>query len=92
MPTYDFACEGCGPFELQRPVSEAAEAAPCPRCGNEASRVYSMPNTRRMPAGLSGAMDRSEKSAHEPEAVRRQVGGDERKDGHRHGRPWAIGH
>jgi hypothetical protein len=52
-----------------------------------------MPNTKRMPTGLSGAMNRAEKSAHEPEVARRRVGGDEGKhDGHGHGRPWAIGH
>lgn len=93
MPTYDFFCEDCGPFELRRPVTEAGEASACPACGAEARRVYAMPNTKRMPTGLSGAMNRAEKSAHEPEVARRRVGGDEGKHGgHGHGRPWAIGH
>jgi putative FmdB family regulatory protein len=92
VPTYEFFCEDCGPFEERRSFEEAAEAA-CPECGAEARRVYTMPNTKRVSAGLSKAMDRAEKSAHEPEVVRRPAGGAGK--GHRHGhggRPWSIGH
>jgi hypothetical protein len=32
----------------------------------EARRVYSMPNTGRMPDAISGAMNRAEKSATSP--------------------------
>jgi uncharacterized protein (UPF0212 family) len=46
----------------------------CPSCGEEARRIYSMPNTRIMPAALSNAMHRAEKSAHEPEVVRHAAG------------------
>ena len=93
MPIYEFACEGCGPFEERRAYEEASEAARCPTCEGEARRVYSMPNLKSMSPALSGAMDRAEKSAHEPEVARRKVGGDHA--GHRHvssGRPWALGH
>ena len=75
MPVYEFVCEDCGPFEQRRPFAEAGEPMACPSCGHEARRVYSIPNTRRMPTALSGAMDRAEKSAHEPEVVRRPAGG-----------------
>lgn len=93
MPTYDFVCEDCGGFEQKRAFAEASAGTACPSCGKEAKRVYSMPNTRRMPAGLSKAMDRSEKSAHEPEVVRHPVGGATGKEHrHSHGRPWALGH
>ena len=91
MPIYEFLCEDCGPFEERRSFEEAGEAA-CPECGAEARRVYTMPNTKRVPAGLSKAMDRAEKSAHEPEIVRRRIGGDQGKHRHSHGRPWAMGH
>jgi hypothetical protein len=53
-----------------------------------------MPNTKRVPTGLSKAMDRAEKSAHEPEVVGQPAGGSSGKR-HRHGhggRPWALGH
>jgi putative FmdB family regulatory protein len=94
VPFYEFTCEGCGPFEERRSLDEPREAAACPRCRAEARRVYSVPGVRRTDAGLSRAMDRAEKSAHEPEVVRRPVGsgasGHEHR--HRHGRPWALGH
>ena len=94
MPIYDFVCEDCGVFERRRSFAEAGVPAACPSCGEEARRVYSMPNTRRVPAGLSKAMDRSEKSAYEPEVMSRPVGGasPRKSHGHGHGRPWALGH
>jgi len=54
-----------------------------------------MPNTRRMPTALSGAMDRAEKSVHEPEVVQRPAAGGAssgKKHQHSHSRPWALGH
>ena len=75
MPIYDFLCEGCGPFEERRPLNEPADSAACPECGGHARRLYSMPNVRTLPAALSSAMHRSEKSAYEPEVARRPGGG-----------------
>jgi putative FmdB family regulatory protein len=95
VPIYDFACEDCGPFEQRRSFTESGAPAACPCCGREARRVYSMPNTRRMPTALSGAMDRAEKSGHEPEVVQRPAAGGAssgKKHQHSHGRPWALGH
>ena len=44
MPTYDFACPDCNArFELQRPVAESAELAPCPVCGALSRRAYTAP-------------------------------------------------
>jgi putative FmdB family regulatory protein len=94
VPVYEFLCEDCGSFEQRRSLAAAGGPIPCPSCGREARRVYSMPNTRRMPAALSGAMDRAEKSAHEPEVVRRPAGGTGSGKRHHqsHGRPWTLGH
>lgn len=75
MPIYDFLCEDCGPFEEKRSFGETATPAACPVCGGDARRVYSMPNTRTMPAALSNAIHHSEKSAYEPEVARRPKGG-----------------
>ena len=92
MPIYEYRCDGCGPFEERLSFGEAGEAAACPGCGAEAGRVYTMPNTKRTPAGLSKAMDRAEKSAHEPEVERRPAGGSGGGHRHGHGPPWAVGH
>jgi hypothetical protein len=53
-----------------------------------------MPNTKRIPAALSSAMDRAEKSTHEPEVVRRPAGNAGAGKGHHHshGRPRTLGH
>ncbi len=94
MPVYDFVCEDCGSFEQQRSFTEAGNPMTCPSCGRKARRVYSMPNTKRMSNALSGAMNRAEKSAHEPEVARRPVEGkrSSKKHHHNHERPWMMGH
>jgi putative FmdB family regulatory protein len=94
VPVYEFMCDDCGPFDQRRSFAEAGDPMACPTCGRDARRVYSSPNTRRMPTALSGAMDRAEKSAHEPEVVRRPVGDTGSEKGHHqsHGRPWTVGH
>ncbi len=42
MPIYEYVCPSCDiKFELLRPLSQSAEAAPCPKCNNSAQRVLS---------------------------------------------------
>ncbi|MFT4038989.1 MAG: zinc ribbon domain-containing protein [Thermomicrobiales bacterium] len=44
MPTYDFACPGCGArHEAERTMDEASAPSVCPVCGAEAVRVYTAP-------------------------------------------------
>jgi len=86
MPIYEFVCEGCGPFEQRRSFAEAGDPMSCPSCGNEAQRVFSIPNTRSMPVALSGAMNRAEKSAHEPAVMRKPA------DGKLPGKKYSPGH
>jgi putative FmdB family regulatory protein len=94
VPIYNFVCEDCGPFEQRRPATESGTPAACPLCRGEARRVYSMPNTRRMPTAISGAINHAEKSAHEPKVIQRSLGSASsgKKHQHGHGRPWALGH
>ncbi len=94
MPIYDFVCEDCGPFEQRRPAAESGTLAACPSCRGEARRVYSMPNTRRMPTAISSAINHAEKGAHEPEVIQRPSGSASsgKKHQHGHGRPWALCH
>lgn len=39
MPTYDYACTGCGSFEAYRSMSDRDRPATCPACGQEAPRL-----------------------------------------------------
>ena len=91
MPLYVFACEGCGTFELIRPMAEASAAAACPACGAEARRVFTPPGLVRIAAPARRALDLEEKSAHEPDVVTEKRG---RPMPHRHGAgpPWALAH
>ena len=75
MPTYEFLCEDCGPFEQQRPFAEASAPLACPSCGLAVKRIYHMPATTKVSTALSHAMNRVEKSTYEPEVVRRPEGG-----------------
>jgi putative FmdB family regulatory protein len=74
VPIYEFLCRECGPFEQQRSFAEASDPMRCPSCGLAARRTYTMPATKNLPAAFSNAMDRVEKSVHEPEVVRHPVG------------------
>lgn len=98
MPLYAFECESCGPFEEFRPVEDAAEPLACPTCARPAPRVLTSPSLLR-PVAIRSAEARNEKSAHEPDVVRRDR--TPSADGpppappkphQSHGRPWQIGH
>ena len=43
MPIYEYVCSNCQfKFELLRPLSQASEDVPCPRCQQSAKRVLSV--------------------------------------------------
>ncbi|HEX4447208.1 MAG TPA: hypothetical protein VH044_10745, partial [Polyangiaceae bacterium] len=76
-------------------IARSDEDGPCPVCLEQAPRIVSAPNLGRMERSQVKAMDRNEKSRHEPRVVQatprasgeraplRSAGG---------GYPWAIGH
>jgi putative FmdB family regulatory protein len=74
VPIYEFLCRNCGSFEQWRSFAEVSSPMTCPSCNGEARRIYSMPATKNLSAAFSNAMNRVEKSAHEPEIVRRPKG------------------
>ncbi len=42
MPIYEYVCPDCkSEFELLRPLSQASDTAPCPRCHQAAERILS---------------------------------------------------
>lgn len=71
MASYEYGCEGCGPFTLRAPIGTAAQQAACPACGGEARRVFSAPMVRQMPSALSRAVRRGEATASTPAVVDR---------------------
>ncbi|MDB5763173.1 MAG: hypothetical protein JWQ21_2168 [Herminiimonas sp.] len=106
MPTYDYVCDDCGPFEQRRPMAESNAPASCPQCGTPAQRRLCATQLNLMSGTDRIAHARNEKSAHAPEVVHR-ISAPEPHDprashrhhghGHEHkpaspARPWMIGH
>ncbi|HWT24912.1 MAG TPA: FmdB family zinc ribbon protein [Solirubrobacteraceae bacterium] len=91
MPIYAFTCARCGDFDVVRTVADAAAPATCPACGTAARRVFSPPGLRLLAKPLRGALDREEKSAHEPEVARTKQGRP-MPHGHSPTPPWVLSH
>jgi putative FmdB family regulatory protein len=91
VPVYAYTCVACGPFDVVRPMAEAAVPARCPGCGTEARRVFTPPGLALLARPARRALDMEEKSAHEPAVVSEKRG---RPMPHRHAPspPWALGH
>ena len=91
MPIYAFRCEACGAFDVLRPMVEASAPARCPSCGDEARRVFSPPGLTLLARPVRRALEREEKSAHEPDVVGERRG---RPMPHRHAPapPWVLAH
>lgn len=43
MPSYEFRCVTCGPFEETRHLAQAGTPATCPGCASPARRIYTVP-------------------------------------------------
>jgi putative FmdB family regulatory protein len=97
MPVYEFSCPSCGGFEVVRPMAEAGDPMRCPRCAGAAQRRFGVPGGRHVPAAVSAAHERNERSVHDPARASRAdvaAAGGRPLHPHRHGpqRPWQLGH
>lgn len=71
MAIYEFRCEVDGLFERMFAIGAAPDATDCPQCGRASARAMSAPSLRcGMRPHWFAAMDRAEKSRHEPDVVR----------------------
>jgi putative FmdB family regulatory protein len=70
MVIHEFHCPEHGTFERLVPMGEAASQAPCPHCGATAPRQMSAPSVvRSSRSAWLGAVERAQRSRHEPEVV-----------------------
>jgi len=98
MPLYEYDCRSHGVFELARPMEESAMGASCPWCQREAPRILSAPSLRQVSCASRVALERNEKSRHEPELVRKRAApspGVSREPTFRAAsgvRPWVLEH
>jgi putative FmdB family regulatory protein len=70
MAIYEYRCDQDGLFEIARPLGTAPESAACCVCGGEARRAFSVAMVKLASrTAVFAAMDRAEKSCHEPDVV-----------------------
>lgn len=91
MALYAFTCEGCGPFELLRPMTEAAAPARCPSCGMSARRVFTPPGLALLATPMRRMLDEEDRSAHAPDVVRERHG-QPLPHPHEAAPPWVLSH
>lgn len=93
MPLYQFACEAHGPFEVRRPMADAALPVLCATCARPATRLYTPPSLPALPAAVRAGLLREERSRHEPRlAARAEVErGAPLRRPRRGSPPWALG-
>jgi putative FmdB family regulatory protein len=71
VATYEYRCDDCGGFEQRMTMGTATASAPCPTCGRNAKRIFSVPMTYRTPKPLATMLAREEASRDYPEVVDR---------------------
>lgn len=69
MATYVFRCAADGTFEVALPMGTAGRASPCPTCGEDGGRVFAAPMLGLADPRVVAAIDRTERTRHEPEVV-----------------------
>ena len=70
MATYEYQCDRDGVFDVTRPLGMAPESVACAVCGGAAKRIFSIPMVKcGSRTAWSTAIERAEKSRHEPEVV-----------------------
>jgi putative FmdB family regulatory protein len=92
MPTYEFRCATCGPFDQRRSLTEAGDPMTCPLCQQVAQRIYSTPGVILTSAAVRRRLDQSA----EPMVVTRQASEEPLSprtlQQSVHSRPWQLGH
>ncbi|UOQ58157.1 zinc ribbon domain-containing protein [Leucobacter allii] len=71
MPSYSFRCSAGCRFDARFAMSEVPAETVCRVCGAEARRTITAPHLSRAGTAAFGLLDRSARSAHEPEVVDR---------------------
>lgn len=71
MPNYSFRCaEGCA-FDAMYSMSEVPRQTACTKCGATATRAITAPHLSAAGSSAYGLLERSSRSAHDPQTVDR---------------------
>ena len=75
MPTYDYACAGCGEFDAIRSIARRDEPAHCPACGAASPRVLvAAPQLACLAGDTRAAHGTNERAQHAPHSTREGYG------------------
>lgn len=67
MPSYDYLCAACGPFEARAAMADYDQPSACPSCGTSSPRaLLTAPILARMDGGRRAAFATNERSADSP--------------------------
>lgn len=81
MPTYTFRCVNGDAFDQRHSITAIPSTATCPHCEQPATRILTAPYLSAAGSSAFGLIDRSERSAHEPEVVSGTLPGGRRSPG-----------
>jgi putative FmdB family regulatory protein len=71
VPIYEYECEAHGVFELMREMAQARAGGACPECEESCPRILSVPRISALSKQTRIAIERNEKSQHEPRVATR---------------------
>lgn len=67
MPTYEYQCPHCGPFECLRSIAQRNAPSPCPGCGAHSDRVLlTAPRLGCLSTQQRAAYATNERAQHQP--------------------------
>jgi putative FmdB family regulatory protein len=69
MPIYEYRCWECGDFEILLAMGAATRESDCPGCGSAARRLMSAPGLSRAGTPAARLIERTERTAAEPDVV-----------------------
>lgn len=81
MPTYAFRCASGDHFDAHYSINDVPSTTTCPSCAGPAKRVMTAPHLSKAGTSAYGLIERSERSAHEPDIVQGRPPGAPRKAG-----------
>lgn len=72
MPIYEYECEAHGVFEAMGEMARARADGTCPECELSCPRILSVPRISALSKQTRTAIERNEKSQHEPRVATRK--------------------
>lgn len=73
MPIYEYECQAHGVFESMGEMARARADGSCPECAESCPRILSVPRISGLSKQTRVALERNEKSQHEPRVATRSA-------------------